>query len=129
MGRHSGKNGIVKVGTAVVGDMVDFDFEVSASEVDVSAINDGWDDFESGSKGWAGNITVRFNVDDATQELLQAGDTLALQMFTDGDATGKTNFSGNVVILTVGKGVSRNAAVDKKVTFKGRGALTQAVVS
>lgn len=128
MGRHSGKNGIVKVGAAVVGDLVDFDFETTAAEVDVSAINDGWDDFEAGSKGWSGNLTVRFNTDDATQELLQAGETLSLQLFTDGDATGKTNFSGNAVVLSVGMGVSRNAAVDKKATFKGRGALTQADV-
>lgn len=128
MARHSGKNGIVKVGAAVVGDLVDFDFEQSAAEVDVSAINDGWDDFEAGSKSWAGNLTVRFNVDDATQQLLQVGETLALQLFTDGDASGKTNFSGNAVILTAGQGISRNAAVDKKVTFKGRGALTEAAV-
>jgi len=128
MARHSGKNGILKIGGTPIGDVVDFDFETAAAEVDVSALNDAWDDYDSGSLSWSGNVTVRFNTADAQQQLLVSGAVLAAELFTEGDAVGKVKFAGNILVLNVGRAVSRNSAVDKKVSFRGKGALTDSVI-
>ena len=128
MARHSGKNGVIKVGGTAVGDVIDFDFETTAAEIDTSALNDGWDTVEAGSLSWSGNCTVRFNTADVQQQLIIAGAALAMELYTESDASGKEYFSGATIITNAGHTVQRNTAVDKKFTFKGNGPLDAATV-
>jgi len=129
MGRHHGNNGIVKIGGTAVGDVVDWDYQEGAAEVDTSGLNDTWDTGGPGSANWSGNITVRFNPDDATQQSLRARAVVNLELFTEGDASGKEYHSGTAFITSVGIGVQRNTVVDKKITFKGDGLVSVATVA
>lgn len=129
MARHKGNNGVVKLGASVLGEVVDWDIDESAENVDHSALNDDWDTGEVGSKSWSGNLTLRFNDSDTAQAAIRAGSNLVLSLYTDGDASGKQFFSGSADVLTVGVGVSRNTSVDKKMSFTGRGVLASANVA
>lgn len=129
MARHKGNNGIVKSGSTTLGDVVEFDIEETAEAVDMSGLNDEWDENDSGSKAWSGNVTLRFNTADAEQNALRAGSKLTVSLYSEGDGSGKQYFSGAIIVTTTGIAVTRNTTVDKSVAFTGSGALSTATVA
>ena len=129
MARHSGKNGTVKVGANDVQAVRDWSLTVTMPIDDTTAMGDSWQTHVSGIPGWTGTANVLFDPADTTgQQTLVAGASLALGLYSDGDAAGKTFFSGTATITEVGLAPNYQGAVMKRVSFTGNGALTEDVV-
>ncbi|MEL7090256.1 MAG: hypothetical protein AAFN94_00840 [Pseudomonadota bacterium] len=128
MARHSGKNGIAKLsGTVVVG-VTAWDIEETAEVADTTGFGDAWNTHVPLQNSWSGSMT--FNADDAeASQAIRAGDTIPVELYSDGDASGKTYYSGNVTVTSVGRDVALTTTVTKSVQFTGNGALDIATVA
>lgn len=129
MGRHTGKNGKVKFGSNFVGALTGFDINVASDTVDLTAAEDEWKENEGTYKSWSGTVSLRLDHADAAQAASNAGDTIAFEGYTEGDTTGRTYFSGNIILTGADVSAPYDADVGRTYRFIGDGALTEAVVA
>ena len=126
MARHSGKNGIVKFGGTAVGSLVSWDIEETSGEVDLTAAGDTWETHDTTYKSWSGSVTVRLDHEAAGNQTPRAGDTVAFNGYTEGDAVGKKYFSGNATVVSHTADSPHDGPVMRTYRLKGNGALTVA---
>jgi len=124
MARHSGKNGKVKLGADFVAGVVSWDVEEKVSTTDLTAMLDAWKDHDTTLKEWSGSVTLRLDHDAAAMQTLRAGDVVAVELYSEGDATGKTFFSGSATIESHGIDASFDGEVSRKYSIMGKGALS-----
>lgn len=129
MARHSGKNGTIKNGTDELDGLVSWDISEKVGDVDLSAAGDAWRDHDTTIKEWDGSITLRLDHEAAAKQTLRAGDVISFMGYTEGDGTGKTYYSGSATIIDHGIDLTYDGEVSRKYSFKGKGALSVAVVS
>ena len=128
MTRHVGNNGKVTLASGAVAGLDSFDITEPAATHDLSAAGDPWEVHGGGLKKWEGSITMKAD-HGATGQDLRAGDSVAFQGYTEGDATGKTFYSGTATITSHGLNSPKDGAVVRTYSIMGNGALAIATVS
>lgn len=124
MATFRGKEGIVKVGGAVVAERVTWTIDQTAATEEDSAQGDDWQTFKGGLKTWTGSLECRWDDTDLTgQEALIIGAEVALTLYPEGDATGAYEYSGNAIVTGVSNAVPRDDIVARSFTFQGNGEL------
>ena len=127
MARHTGKNGKAKFGANFFTAVVDWSIDEKVGAEDLTAMGDTWETHEATQKSWTGSITVRRDPTDTAQSA-RAGDSVAVELYSEGDAATKKYFSGTATLESHGVEVSYNGAVARKYALKGNGPLTEATV-
>jgi len=123
-GCYSGNDGVVKVGTSPVGEMVSWDVEETAETYDCTTMGDEWERHIAGRKKWTASITLRWDPNDAGQTALTVGTAVSLKLYPAGDATGSEQLSGNATVTKVGRSVNKDDVVERTIELAGNGALT-----
>lgn len=129
MARHSGKNGKVKLGSNFIGHLVSFDITEKADKVKATAAGEAWDSHIVTQKSWSGSLALRLDHASGAYQTPRAGDELAVEFYTDGDAVGKTLLSGTVILDDHGIDLSYDGEVGRKYSFTGNGELVVEVVA
>jgi len=125
-----GKGGAVKVATAEVAKIQDWSFDQEIGTADATGMGEDWESHLTGVKKWSGSLNALHNSGDSTgQAALTLGAEVALNMYSEGDASGSEYHSGTATITKVGRSVSRGDNVSVAYTFMGQGALVTATVS
>jgi hypothetical protein len=128
MARHSGKNGVVKLGGDAVVALTGWDIEESVSTTETTACGDTSKQHDSLIPGWSGSI--KMNADHgADGHNLRAGASLAFEGYTEGDASGKTYYSGTITLTSSGVDSPYDGTVTTSYSFEGNGDLDIATVS
>ncbi|MEC7763384.1 MAG: hypothetical protein VX874_15890 [Pseudomonadota bacterium] len=127
MARHTGKNGTVKVDDTDIDGLVSFDITEEIGVEDITAARDTWEDHDTTLKKWSGSITMRLDHVGDGQDL-RAGDQIAFQGYTEGDATGKTYLSGTATVTSHGVNHEYKSPVERTYAITGKGALSVATV-
>ncbi|MFY0619023.1 hypothetical protein [Shimia sp.] len=128
MGRHSGNNGVVKLGPTAVVALTGWDLDETAGTIDVTAIGDTSRRIVPDISEWKGSI--KMNADHgADGQTLRAGDVVAFEGYTEGDASGKYFYSGSILITSNGVDAPFKGAVTRSYSFEGDGALSIAQVA
>lgn len=128
MARHSGRNGKVKIGANFLPDVVSWDIAEKADTVKTTAMGEEWDSHLATQKNWSGSLTLRANHAAGSYQTARAGDTVALELYSEGDATGQTFYTGSAILTDNGIDVPYDNEVARKYSFIGSGALTVDVV-
>jgi hypothetical protein len=123
MGRHTGKNGMFKIGSDTILDLRGFDITETVSDSDTTACGDAAANHETLTTSFSGSVDVLHNSDDTVQSV-RAGDVIAFQGYTEGNASGREVVSGSATVTEVGRSMTYNSEVTKKISIKGRGALS-----
>ena len=129
MAKHSGRNGKAKLGATFIGNLTNWEVTETAEEIDLTDADDAWKDSGDGPKAWSWSVTVRMNHDAAANQTPRAGDVLALEFYSEGDAAGKKYMSGNGYVTEVGNAVPHDGATERTYSGTGRGALSEATVA
>lgn len=125
MATHTGKDGVVQVGSVSIAEVVSFEFTESAKTVEDSALTDAADTYLAGSTSFNGSLSCWWDESDTTgQGALTVGASVTLVLNPEGIATGDTIFTGSAIITGISRKVARNAIVSCDFTFQGSGALT-----
>ena len=119
MAKKHGKNGLVKVGSNTVLEVISWNLSDEVEVTDAPAMGNTYmERLASGNIGQSGTITVHHDPDDTNgQGALVPGATVVLNLFDDGDATGKKYDGGNAIITSRAKNVSYNGIVGKEYNF------------
>ncbi len=136
MANHIGRDGIVKVGGSptVVAEVREWQIETTGETADSTAMNTaqsngGWRTHEATLKMWEGSISCFWDETDTNgQETIDAGTTVALKVYPEGDTTGDVFFSGNAIVTNITRKATLEGMVEASFTFKGTGVLTQSTV-
>jgi predicted secreted protein len=136
MATHLGKEGVVKVGgtPTIIAELREWQLEVTGETVDSTSINTatangGYRTFAATLLMWEGSLTCFWDETDTNgQETLDAGATVALKLYPEGDTTGDVFFSGNAIVTNVSRKGVLDGMVEASFSFKGTGALTQSTV-
>lgn len=129
MARHSGENGKVKMGGTFVGHVTNWSLNEKAMIHDQSAAEDGWDVGEAGRKNWSGSVTLRLDHAPSANQTARAGDEIALELYSEGDGSGRTYYSGTGIIEDHGVSSPYDNTTERTYSFKGNGELAIAAVA
>lgn len=117
-----GKDGVVKVGTNNVAQLVGFEVTAEQGIADTTVCGADFETHLKGQKRITGTIDVRFDSADTNgQQAMNVGSSVALHLLPAG--TGY-DIKGNATITTVGATLSHTDIVARRFGFTGNGNWT-----
>jgi len=130
MATHAGSEGKVFIGTDQVAEVKSWSMEVTSDTVDASIIGTQWRKNQATIKGWSGSFDAFWDETDTDgQGALSAGATVTLNLYPEGDATGATYWSGDVIITSISYNAAFDGIVEASFNFTGTGALSTQTVA
>jgi hypothetical protein len=129
MATHKGKEGAVKVGANVVGEVTSFEISIKANEVDTSTLGSDWTGTDSTQNSWSGSVDMFYDPDDTGQGGVVVGTKVTLELYYEGDSTGLDYDTGSALVTGVTKSQSYDGMVKTSFTFTGDGVLTTSTVA
>jgi hypothetical protein len=129
MAVHKGSEGLVKIGANTVAEVKSYSIEESGDTVETTSLGDTARTYLPSLTTFSGTIECHWDETDSTgQGALTIGAQVTLNLYPEGDDSGDSYYSGDVIVT----GVSRSAAMDDIVaatySFQGNGALTLTTV-
>ncbi len=128
MSTHAGSEGIVRISTNVIAEVISFTLEQSHSLVGDTELSDTDESFivGAGKNSWSGQLECHLDETDASgQEAMTIGAEVALELYPEGTTTGDLKFSGNAIVTSISRSNSDGESVKRSMSFTGNGALTQ----
>ena len=130
MATHAGSEGKVFVGTDQIAEIKSWSMEVTSDTTDASIIGTSWRKNQATIKSWSGSFDGFWDETDTNgQGALAAGATITLNLYPEGDDTGDTFWTGDVIITSISYNASFDGIVEASFGFTGTGPLTESTVS
>lgn len=130
MATHAGSEGKVFIGSDQVAEVKSWSMEVTSDTVDASIIGTSWRKNQATIKGWSGSFDAFWDETDTDgQGALSAGGTVTLNLYPEGDDSGDTYWTGDVIITGISYNASFDGLVEASFSFTGTGALTETTVA
>ena len=127
--------GVVRAGAGptVVGEMRRWEYSERAERIDTSIMGNCTKRFTAGAKETTGRLSMWWNLiaaasdpaGDAGQDLLNVGDSIALELHPNGTGTGKPQLSGTVTITDVDGNADVATVAELTVAFALDGEWTK----
>jgi hypothetical protein len=128
MATHHGKEGVVKAGSNVIGEVGSFTLETSADVVEDTQLSDATKSFLAGRTSFSGTLEMHYDETDTAQETLTVGSSISFTLLPEGNTSGDQSFAGSGIITGMSINNAMDAVVSRSVTFQGTGALTKSTV-
>lgn len=130
MTTHHGKGGKVKLGANTVAHVRNFSYTENVPTADSTGMGDSSQTHNVGIPGWNGKLDCWYDPTDTNgQVALSIGASVALELYTDGDASGKNYVTGTATIESIANNADMGSTVEVSFTFKGNGDLTHTAVA
>ncbi len=130
MATHAGSEGKIFVGANQVAEIKSWSLEINSDTVDASIIGTSWRKNQATIKSWSGNFEGFWDETDTDgQGSLVVGSTVTLNMYPEGDDSGDTYWTGDVIITGISYSASFDGIVEASFTYTGTGALTTSTVA
>lgn len=129
MATHHGKEGVVKTGSNITGEVTSFTLETSADVVEDTALGDSAKTFVAGRTSFSGTIECHFDETDTSQEECTVGSSLTFTLLPEGNTTGDASYTGTGIVTGMSISNAMEGIVARSITFQGSGALTVGTVS
>lgn len=123
MATYIGKNGVVKVGTAVA-EVKDWSIETTSEMVTTTVMGNDWVGNKATQQSWSASFNAFWDKADPAQAALVVGATVALELQPEGDTSGLTELSGNCIVASVSRSASFDGLIEASFSVTGDGALT-----
>ena len=128
MASHNGRNGVIKIGGTALTRFRSWRLNTTTDTTDLTAGGDTFRTHAATYTDWSVTGSVLLDHADAAQVLVD-GATVALELYSEGEASGSVYFAGNAIVTGVGTDVGHDAAVTREITLQGTGALTRETVA
>lgn len=138
MSKGSSKAAIIMADVAATptafGEVRDFSFNVDKKTIDVTPMDDEWEELLHGSKSWGASVTVFYDPSDAVQgeietSIMTGNTDVELTIRPQGTGTGKKEYTGNAIVTNWSPAGAKDDSVGLTLELKGNGALTPATQS
>lgn len=124
-----GKDGIVKIGVTDFAHVQSWNLDVTADVTEAYSMGEEWKDAGVGVKGWSGSLECYYDPANATQDDIEVGTVVALNLYPGGDDTGASYYSGSAVVSGIPLSGAKDGWVAITFNFTGKGALAKAVAA
>ena len=128
MATHHGKEGVIKVGSDVAGEVTGFTLETTGDVVEDTQLSDEAKSFIAGRTSFSGSIDMNYDETDTAQENLTVGSSVSFTVLPEGNTSGDQSFTGSGIVTSMGITNGMDAVVTRTVNFQGSGALTKGTV-
>ena len=128
MATHHGKEGVIKVGSDVAGEVTGFTLETTGDVVEDTQLSDAAKSFIAGRTSFSGSIDMNYDETDTAQENLTVGSSVSFTVLPEGNTSGDQSFTGSGIVTSMGITNGMDAVVTRTVNFEGSGALTKGSV-
>ena len=134
MATHTGVEGVVKVSTNTVAEVVSFSLSVESELIDQVKLGDTFRSFKAGTRQWSGEITCHWDETDSSgQQALQTailnGSSVTLNLYPEGATNPDSYYTGTAFLKSLSVDIADNDSnVMAKYSFQGSGAVTQGTV-
>ena len=127
MGIHTGKSGVVKVGPTptAVASITNFSLNDGIGVVASKAMGADYVTQLTTQKQWSASIECELDHGDAGQDLFVVGDSIAVELHSEGDGSGKKYWSGTALVITADHAVPSDGMATSSISVAGSGALTK----
>ena len=124
MATHTGSEGVIKIGSTVLGELRSYTLEQTSDTIEDTSLGDSSRTFKTGLKGFSGSASLFFDEADAGQLLVTAGSAITINLSPEGTSAGDKFFSGDAIVTAYNVSASFDGLVEAELTFTGTGALT-----
>jgi len=128
MATHSGKEGVVKVGGASLGEVKSFSLEISGEVIEDTSMGDTFRSFKPGLQVFTASLECFFDETDTAQNALDVGSQLTLELYPEGASSGDTFFTGTVIVTGKTVTSSFDGMVEVAFSAQGTGGVTETTV-
>jgi len=128
MATHHGKEGVVKTGSNVTGEVTAFTLETTGDVVEDTSLTDSAKTFIAGRTSFSGSVECHINETDTSQEEMTVGSSLAFTLLPEGNTSGDASYTGSGIITGMSISNTLDGVISRSVTFQGTGALTVGTV-
>lgn len=131
MSVSAGKEGEWSVGgsPSVVGKTVSYSYEDTAEELGYAVLGADFTSAEAGQRTLTGSAELVYDPADAGQALLVPGTKIAMNLYPQGNTSGKPKVAFSALIISAGKEVEAQGLVKQSVKFRSDGDVTESTVS
>ena len=129
MATFSGSEGVVKVGSDIIGEIRSYSIEQSMDTLEDTSMGDVNPTYKASLKTFTGSCDVLFDDTDAGQTAMQVGSEVTMSFQMEGNTAGDHKLSGTVLITGRSISASYDGLVEASLSFQGTGALTEGTVS
>lgn len=128
MANHHGSEGVVRVGSNAVAEVLSFTITQSAEYAESTTLADTDKKYNvTAIKSWGGSITAFWDETDTSgQVAIAPGANVALALAPEGVGAGATRYTGNALVTEITRTINRGAITEISFNFIGNGALTTA---
>lgn len=129
MANHTGLEGIIKVGTAVLAEVTKWSIDEKADTIEDTSMGDTSRTYKTGLKSYSGSVDCHWDPTDTNgQGALAVGATATLGLYPEGTGTTAHYYSATVIVTGVSPQGGMSDLVERNFTFQGIGALGTATV-
>ena len=129
MATHHGKEGVIKAGTDVIGEVTGFSLDTTADVVEDTSLSDTAKTYIAGRTAFSGSVDMHYDEADTAQGALLAGTSISFTLLPEGNTSGDESFVGSGIVTSMAVAVALDGVVTRTVAFQGSGALTIGTVS
>ena len=129
MATHHGKEGVIKAGSDVIGEVTGFSLDTTADVVEDTSLSDTAKTYIAGRTGFSGSVDMHYDEADTAQAALLAGTEISFTLLPEGNTTGDESFVGSGIVTSMAVATALDGVVTRTVAFQGTGALTIGTVS
>ena len=124
MATHTGSEGVIKIGSTVLGELRSYTLEQTSDTIEDTSLGDSTRTYKAGLKGFSGSASLFFDEADAGQLLVTAGSAITINLSPEGTSAGDKFFSGDAIVTAYNVSASFDGMVEAEMTFTGTGAVT-----
>ena len=129
MATHTGSEGVIKIGSTVLGELRSYTLENTSDTIEDTSMGDASRTYKVGLKGFSGSASLFFDELDAGQILIVVGSEIAIKVFPEGASSGDKFYEGNAIVTGYNISASFDGMVEAEMTFTGTGALSLSTAS
>ena len=124
MATHTGSEGVIKIGSTLLGELRSYTLENTADTIEDTSMGDASRTYKVGLKGFSGSASLFFDELDAGQILIVVGSEIAIKVFPEGASSGDKFYEGNAIVTGYNISASFDGMVEAEMTFTGTGTLS-----
>lgn len=125
MATHSGHEGVVKLGSNTIAEVVGFSVDNTGDVFEDTALADTAKTYIAGQSGWTASVECHWDETDTNgQVAMTVGATVTLNLYPEGATTGDIYYSGSAIITSISRSVAIGSTVKASYSMQGTGALT-----
>ena len=125
MPTHTGSEGTVKIGSAVLGEIRSFNLNITTDVIEDTSMGDSFRSFKAGLSQFTADLEVFFDETDAAQNALDPAAQLTLELYPEGASSGDTYFTGTVIVTSKTVTSTVDGMVEASFTAQGTGGITE----